>query len=274
MPGAATQVRFPAVSFAAQVDFLAWCAASRPLLDGRYLHERSLAVPPGRHSRPGTCAPCLRRTLFEISADHAEKLPDGSVPDGRIVPNWREQLLCDCEDRLSNRHRAVLHFVESALALSSWERVLAFGRLSETDSRLYRRLGATALVPRLAPQRDGPPRLNLADASCHLALSLDGMHRVPPLGTLLAEFRRVLAPGGALVFTVPFRWDRPATRSLPVTASGGAAQVESAREVHEIGWDILERLRGAGFARSRAHVYWSEELGYLGPFNTLFSAET
>jgi hypothetical protein len=42
--------------------------------------------------------------------------------------------------------------------------------------------------------------------------------------------------------------------------------------VHQIGWDILDRLKQAGFSDAAAHTYWSHELGYLGPMNMIFSA--
>jgi SAM-dependent methyltransferase len=186
-----------------------------------------------------------------------------------VVPNWREQLLCDCADRLTNRQRAVLHFVESTITVPSWSRVLALGRLSAAERRLCQRLGAPVLAA-----RPTMARLDLPDAACHLAITLDYLHQIRPLAAVLAEARRVLAPGGALVFTVPFRWDRVQTRSHVDPRAVASSPAESPREVHEIGWDILEMLRTAGFARNRVHSYWSEELGYLGPFNTIFSAET
>jgi hypothetical protein len=264
-----TQVRFPAVSFASHAEFVAYCAASRSLLDARYLHERSLALAPGVHAKPGTCAPCLREARFTLSTENGERLEND-----RVVPNWREQMVCDCEDRLNNRHRAVLHFIESEVTLAPWQRVLAFGRLSDAEMRLCRRLGAPLFVPRLTVRGARPPGLAAPDAGCHLALALDYLHQVPPLPAALAELRRALVPGGVLVFTVPFRWDRPTTRTHADATQDARLPVESPREVHEIGWDILDRLREAGFARSRVHSYWSEELGYLGPFNTIFSAET
>ena len=269
MPEPATQVRFPAVSFASRAEFIAYCGSSRVLLDTRYLHERALALPLGEHSRPGTCAPCLRQTNFSLTTEGGEQLADG-----RIVPNWREQLVCDCADRLNNRHRAVLHFIETTVTLAPWQRILAFGQLSEAETRLCVRLGDPVFAPRLIVRPDLSRALAAADASCHLALALDYLQLVPPLPRVLAELRRVLVPGGTLVFTVPFRWDRPATRSHVDLSVEAALPVDSPHEVHEIGWDILDRLREAGFARGRVHAYWSDELGYLGPFNTIFSAET
>jgi hypothetical protein len=61
-----------------------------------------------------------------------------------------------------------------------------------------------------------------------------------------------------MVETLPRLNDR-----LPAEARG---------DVHDIGWDILRRLRAVGFTQAFANVYWSRELGYLGPFNLIFSA--
>ena len=60
-----------------------------------------------------------------------------------------------------------------------------------------------------------------------------------------------------------FRED-PSVRFLVSTEAGG--------EVHALGWDILDLLRDAGFSTARAHVYWSDELGYLGSGNMIFLA--
>ena len=257
--------RFPAEAFSSHAEFAAYCAKQRSVLDARYAHERALAVPPGLHIRSGTCAPCLRAAGFSFSRAEGEQLQGGLV-----VANWREELVCDCQDRLNNRARATLHFVQSVVGLASWHRVLAFGRMSEAEGRLCRRLGETMAVPRLVLDRSRA-RIAARSASCQLAVTFDYLHQVPDLLAALKELRRVLVPGGALVFTVPFRWDRPATRSH-VDRAASHLPADSAREVHELGWDALAWLQEAGFSRSRAHVYWSDELGYLGPFNMIFSA--
>lgn len=114
----------------------------------------------------------------------------------------------------------------------------------------------------------------LADGAFHLAVCSDYLHRVPPLEAALAELRRVLVPGGRCVLTMPFR-DRAAhtvTRleGLPLVA--GRLPTEAGGDVHELGWDMLERLRQAGFTDARAHFFWSDELGYLGAGNMIVCA--
>ncbi len=107
-----------------------------------------------------------------------------------------------------------------------------------------------------------------------MLLCPDHLHHVPALDAALGEAARVLCPGGALLFTVPFHADADATASdlARLPRRSGVLPAFSAEPVHRIGWDILERVRGAGFVDCAAHCYWSEELGYLGPFNMIFLA--
>ena len=97
---------------------------------------------------------------------------------------------------------------------------------------------------------------------------------MPPLAAVLAELHRVLVPGGRFVFTVPFRYRAAHTvtrlKDLPLVS--GRLPTEAGGEVHQIGWDILDLLRAASFTTAHAHTYWSDELGYLGTCNMIFSA--
>ena len=244
----------------------------QPRMDARYLYERSLAVTGETILRDGTCAPCLRPARFTARTAGGEALADG-----RLVPNWREELTCDCEDRLNNRNRAMLHFLAAVAGLRTWSRVLLFGPPGPADRRIAAMAGGIARSaprPRRAAGDAGAGhRLAAADAAFHLAVSSDYLHRVPPLEPALGELRRVLVPGGQLVFTVPFRAlaARTVTRLDGLPRVAGRLPTEAGGEVHELGWDILDLLRAAGFTDARAHIYWSDELGYLGPFNMIVS---
>ena len=259
----ALHVRFPGESFISMAEFELYTGHNKSLLDTRYLHERRLAEgAPQPLVREGTCAPCLRVTQFT-----------SRIEAGQSDPNWREGQTCDCADGLGNRARAALHFVESVAGLAEWSRVLLFGPPDILDRRLGTGRAGFVRQSRLT-LKAGAHLLDLADSTCHAVVSWDHLHHVPPLAAALAEIRRVLAPGGSFVFTVPFRYRSASTVSHLEGAAGpqGMLVAELDREVHELGWDLLDMLRSAGFARPLAHLYWSEELGYLGPYNMLFSA--
>ncbi len=247
-------VRFPAASFVSMAEFEMYCQQHRELLEARYAHEGRIAAA----ARPilvreGTCAPCLQVTRY---TSHIEP--------GESRPNWREGQTCDCGDAMGNRPRATLHFLESVAGLAAWSRVLLFGPPNSLDRRLAVGRPDLTRQTRLNDQH----RLDAPDGGHHVVVSSDHLHQVPQLTQALAEIRRVLAPGGSLVFTVPFRYRSAQTVSHPQDTRLTAVD----HEVHEIGWDMLDRLREVGFLRSLVHMYWSEELGYLGAFNMIFSA--
>lgn len=266
-------VRFPAACFVSRAEFENYEREMRARLDDRRAYERGLGSREESIVRDGTCAPCLRRARFTARTAGGEALEDG-----RLMPDWRGQLVCDCEDRLDNRNRALLHFLEAEAGLRGWSRVLLFGPPGPVDRRIAAVAGSVVSIARLGSARaasgTGGYRLDAADGAFHLAVSSDYLQRVPPLEAALAELRRVLAPGGRCVFTVPFR-DRSARtvsrlEGLPLV--DGRWPAEAGGTVHEAGWDILDRLRGAGFTDARAHAYWSDELGYLGSGNMIFAA--
>ncbi len=257
---------FPGENMLSQAEFEQFCQQNQELLKRRFLHEQRLVPEVGSDGpavilREGTCAPCLRVANYTTAA------PAGGEP------NWREAQQCDCTDRLGNRARAALHFLESVVGLADWSRVLLFGPPDVLDRRLAHGRPGFARQARLVANGSSF-RLDSASAAFHAVVCWDQLHKVPPLAVALNEIRRVLAPGGSFVFTIPFRYRSAKTLSYldRVRLADGSLPAEAEAEVHEIGWDILEMLRHAGFSRSLAHHYWSEELGYLGPFNMLFSA--
>jgi SAM-dependent methyltransferase len=232
--------KFPALEFLSGADFFAFLHDGQSVLDARYAYELTLATPEPRLLRPGTCGPCLRPTEFTTATG------SGDAP---ALPNFREGMLCDCPDRLNNRQRALLHFVQAAGVLP-WTRLLRLGPAAAVDARL------AAMVAQFMPVPRAVAALGLA--AFHMAVSHDHLHELPARDAALAGLAAALVEGGRFIFTVPFHQARERSEER-----GGRC---------EFGWDILDRLRSAGFRDAAAYLYWSEELGYLGPMNFVFQA--
>lgn len=101
-------------------------------------------------------------------------------------------------------------------------------------------------------------RLDFADGVLDAVVSFDVLEHVPDHTRALAEFARVLRPGGVCVATYPFN-DRPRTLvRARFDAAGGIEHLEPP-EYHgdpigggilcyyHFGWDMLEAWRDAGF---------------------------
>lgn len=259
--------KFPGTKFVSQAEFVEYCRLAQPTLDRRYLFESALTTRDDDVRREGTCAPCLRRAAFTTDTARWPR-----THDGKRLPDWTDALMCDCEDHLSGASRAVLHFALAAAGLGAGTRLLLFG----PEAPLHRRLTSLAReathIARLSRDADGH-RLDLPDGACHLAVASDCLHRMPPLRRALAELRRALRVGGSLIATVPFRYRASRTVSrTDIPRQGDLPPAEYREPVHEIGWDILDLMRQAGFRQAALHGYWSNELGYLGSFNMILHA--
>jgi hypothetical protein len=253
-----TSLRFDGERFVSKAAFDAFREACQDILDSRYAYEQE----PGQSSlspHRGTCAPCLMPTQFQTEGDPA---------------GWRDGQLCGCPDGLGHRARAMLHLLESGYGLDAWSRTMLLGPRSPIDTRLAAGRPAPVRHARLSA-RPGGLSMDARDGEFTHVMAWDYLQRVPPLDLLLGEIHRVLAPGGVFAFTLPFHYLAATTVSRlgHVPRRAGMLPAEFGGDIHDIGWDVLERLRRAGFARARAHHYWSRELGYLGPFNFLFAAE-
>jgi len=263
---------FPAIGFRSQAEFNAWRREHQSALDARYLYECGLATRDPTIVRPGTCAPCLRPAIFESATQPGERLADG-----RRMPYWPRQMRCDCEDRLTNRERAVIHLLQ-ATGLAPWTNLLLFGAPNPADRRLAPLVGSITAIPRLtaAPTVRDPDAfiLQAPAASFHLAVAHDTIEFVPPLATALAAIANALTPGGRFIFTTQFRVEQAESTLIPADSYAifERTPAEYREDSHKFGWDLLTMLRNAGFSDATAYLTWSEELGYLGSMNFLFRA--
>jgi len=257
-------------------------ARAAPEIRRRRAVERSLMPAVERFTVPGDCWVCRRPVDFQV--DYSYSYP----VDGVLTPNWREHLLCPgCH--LNNRMRATVHFLEERLAPPPDASIY----LMEQTTPLYRCLSAR--FPHLVGseylgreigfgertaagiRNESVTRLTFADSRFDLVLSLDVFEHVPELGRALAECRRVLRPGGSLLFSVPFRPeheenlvravvdDRGEIRHLlPPEYHGDPLSAAGCLAFYHFGWELLDQVRAAGFAEVSARSFWSRDFGYLG----------
>ena len=243
-PGYVGVAPFRMTRFHSRMEFEAYLTETEALRGNRWLYEQSLATPNDAVVLSGTCGLCLSSARFTAPTRGGETTGLGRVP------NWREGLVCDCNQRLINRERALMHYLLDTSSLQPWMRVLGLGLLESLRPMLIQ------LSARLTYQ-PGPldtiaiAKPHLGEQGYHLIVSVEQFGQPGMLSTLASR----LVPGGQLVFTAPF----DATGPEPTTKSA-------------VGWSILDRLCECGFADAQACTYWSEEFGYLGPFNFIFSA--
>ena len=107
-----------------------------------------------------------------------------------------------------------------------------------------------------------------------MVLAADVLPHILPLKEALKAVADALSPGGTFVFSAPFDVEAGDTVSYLANedGTGRANQVFSAHPVHRLGWDLIALLNDCGFSGVVGHCYWSEEFGYLGPYNMVFIA--
>ncbi len=253
-------VRFPAESFASAAEFEARLGHDDARLARQARTEAALATTEPILSERATCAPCLRPARLSSRTDGGRV-----IEAGRRVPEWAHEQVCDCEDRLSGRDRALLHAAESLAGLRSWSRLLLFGPTLGVHRRLASLAGETLRVPDI----EAGATLPAPDAAADVLIAADCLHRAPALRAVLAELRRIAAPGGCLLARVPFR-ERAAVSGTKARRGEGHRLMPV--ELHTIGWDILQALRDDGWTQAEMLRTWSRELGYLGAHNFLLRA--
>jgi SAM-dependent methyltransferase len=233
----------------------------------------------GRERVPGYCSLCRADVSFEI------------LPDAHRRINFREQFICEgC--RLSARARAVYRVLET-LVPDGGAAVYATEQVSHGFCWLASRYRAAVgseyfsdgqaellqqtlevLLPGAAPgqrtlRHEDVTALSFDDATQDAVVTCDVLEHVPDCDRALAEFARILRPGGMLILTVPFAVDRAETLLRAIVDDSGRIKHLAEPEYHgdpvnadgvlayyTFGWDLLDRVRAAGFAEA----FWCRSL--------------
>jgi len=225
------------------------------------------------HASLGWCAVCRRRVVFLAVTDWLRDdwrcLRCWSIPRQRAlmvvlehaVPGWRG-------------HR--IH--ESSPGGSSSDAIAA-ACPGYDASQLWpgRELGSTVDGVRC----EDLSRLTLPDASLDVLITQDVLEHVLEPERAFAEVARVLRPGGAHVFTVPWYWWRPtrvrarvvddAVRHLePPDFHANPIDPEGSLVATEWGADLREVIRAHGGLETSVHVIRDRRLGIDGDFRDVF----
>lgn len=114
-------------------------------------------------------------------------------------------------------------------------------------------------------------------------IAMEVLEHVPQFRSALAEFRRVLRSGGALILSVPFVENSPGSllralladagvrHLLPPKYHGDPTQDEGGLAFHTFGWNLLEEIRASGFREAWLVDGWNPEKGYLGFTGCLYA---
>lgn len=225
---------------------------------------------------PGFCAICAAPTRFRVP---------GTLRRRRFAQSGlRDELTCrSCG--LAARQRKIASLLRSQAPgrrlYVTEQRGPFFAHLRRTWQGAL--LGSEYLGPNHAPgahvgdtRHEDLQRLSFPDGSFDLAASCDVLEHVVRPELALRELRRVLAPGGTLLFTVPFHGDLQDNRVravvedgrvrhlLPPEHHGDPLSRRGALVFTDFGWQLLDQLRDAGFAEVRVVLHWSLVHGYLG----------
>jgi len=259
------------VAFQSRQQWLDWQAEHEAALQAQDHDERMIAAALPAAPIAGHCVFCGMERRFGCVA--------GADP---ATVSLRESLLCNaCQTNARQRALAQLLFEQvdpgkaaiyvteqsSHLYLQLKRRCRSLRGSEFTTSwgqRFYLWLWL-ARRGRLGPlRRENLTRLTFADRSLDAIATLDVLEHVPDADGAFGECARVLRPGGRLLMTVPFYSGQDASEEVARIGPDGAIEHLQPPEFHgdplgggvlcfhHFGWDLLDRLRDAGFATASA----------------------
>jgi SAM-dependent methyltransferase len=227
----------------------------------------------------GYCEACQAPADFVVGWEYSD----------HVVPNYREHLVCPTCG-LNNRQRFVASSLarlvgESSANVYLYEQVTPTYRWAKSQLPHCSVTGSEYLGPEVAPgavidgiRHEDALNLTFASESLDIIVSTDVYEHVPDIEKTIAEARRVLRPGGKLLFSVPFFVEQQQTVQRAVLEANGQLRHLHPPQYHgnpvspdegslvffDHGWDLLDRFRQAGFSDAYALAYYNWFYGYLG----------
>lgn len=240
-------------------------------------------------SYSGYCGVCQRETDFTFSP----------TADGPI--NLREELACrHCG--LNARVRAIVHLLSEAtppgtpasiylteqttglyqFVKARWPKVVGSEFFEESFRQRLSRHLRQLIGQGDALRREDVTALTFGDQCLDVIISCDVLEHVPDYRKALSEFGRVLRPGGRLLLTVPFmEQSYDTTVRARLKANGEIEHIEEPEyhgdpmdpdgvlAFYNFGWDLLDRVREAGFSEASWRVPWAPGEGLFPGLWTL-----
>lgn len=279
------------VGFTCWPDFQAFHSALGNLRrDWSWIGQQEIQAQLQRHL-PGVlraiCAHC--ETVTELRIEIHDEQP----------ANWRETLRCE-RCGLINRWRLAIHLFQLLSPKLPEKPIYITEQLTPLFSAFRQRYPEVIGSEYHGPDCQGgqivnhhgiPTRhedvtaLSLEDASVSLIGCFDVLEHVPDYLPSLAEFHRVLEPGGTLVISVPMNLESETNIARAVIDPDGSirhllepqyhgdpVRAEGVLCYHEFGWELLDQLRAAGFTEAVLWTVWAPEFGYLGSFQPFYIA--
>jgi SAM-dependent methyltransferase len=246
-----------------------WCdtRAAFGELERVMVHARALVEPDllARRTAPAWCSACGTVREMRVSAG------DGAEP-------WRnllEGMICPCG--LNGRMRLMLGLIDEVTRRHDVSRCATFERLTPMFGFMQQRLpglvgseylgeevrgGETRMVRGTSVRHENIMASSYADASLDLVIHCDVLEHVPDAQAALRDNARILAPGGTMLFSLPFyhTLDRHLVRArlgaggiehlMPEVFHGNPVTQGGALVFIHPGWELFDQLRAAGFAHT------------------------
>lgn len=272
-------------------DFKDFSESQAGLLTKRSEIEEKLLTPSLDFKVKGFCYACANRSSFAVTPAYSYKY------QGRLLPNWREQLRCQSCD-FNNRMRASIHVYEHMLKPTADSAVFITEQVTPLFKYLKKRwpsiIGSEFLGNAVAQgsenqsgiRNENVTELSFQDAEFDYVMSFDVLEHVPHFTKALSEFSRILRPSGKLFLSVPFFYQEPGNLIRAVQNEDGTVEHLVEPEYHgdplnnegclayyTFGWELLEQIRAAGFSNATTLLYWSRDFVHLGSNQFFFIAE-